>query len=87
MPAQLALLLDQSQSDIGTFFSNVMPRFDLDWGRFENEWNTFKARIPEPWKLNNDGREFKVGERARDRGLEAKHPVILIPGVISTGLE
>ena len=87
MPAQVAVLLDQSQSDLSAFFSNVMPSIDIDWGRFETEWEAFKARIPEPWKLNNDGREFKVGEKARDRGLHAKYPVVLIPGIISTGLE
>ena len=51
-------------------------------------WEAFKTRIPELWKLNNDGREFKVGERMRDeRGLEVNYPVILVPGIISTGLE
>ncbi|KAJ7502907.1 phospholipid:diacylglycerol acyltransferase [Mycena galericulata] len=39
------------------------------------------------WKLSNDGREFQVGEAMRARGLTAHHPVVLIPGVISTGLE
>lgn len=87
MPAQLAMLLDQSQTDLGTFLSNYMPTIDIEWGRLETEWQGFRSRIPEPWKMNNDGREFKVGEKARDRGLHAKHPVILVPGIISTGLE
>ena len=87
MPAQIAVLLDQSQSDLSSFFSNVMPSIDIEWGRFETEWQAFKSRIPEPWKLNNDGREFKVGEKARDRGLHVTHPVVLVPGIISTGLE
>ncbi|KAK6439296.1 phospholipid:diacylglycerol acyltransferase [Oleoguttula sp. CCFEE 5521] len=30
---------------------------------------------------------FSVGLHARSQGIEAKHPVIMIPGVISTGLE
>jgi phospholipid:diacylglycerol acyltransferase len=30
---------------------------------------------------------FSVGLQARSQGVEAKHPVIMIPGVISTGLE
>jgi phospholipid:diacylglycerol acyltransferase len=42
------------------------------------------STIPEPWKLNTDGREFQVGDAMKARGLEAKYPVVLIPGVIST---
>ncbi|EJD08429.1 Lecithin:cholesterol acyltransferase [Fomitiporia mediterranea MF3/22] len=87
MPTQLALLLEQSQTDVGSFLTNLMTSIDLDWGRFETEWEAFKAKIPEPWKLNNDGREFKVGERMRDRGLRAEYPVVLVPGIISTSLE
>jgi phospholipid:diacylglycerol acyltransferase len=30
---------------------------------------------------------FSVGLHARSQGIEAKHPVIMVPGVISTGLE
>ncbi|KAJ4291515.1 phospholipid:diacylglycerol acyltransferase [Collariella sp. IMI 366227] len=30
---------------------------------------------------------FSVGVKAREEGLEAHHPVVLVPGVISTGLE
>ena len=57
----------------------AMPQFD-----FSAEWERFKSNIPEPWKLANDGREFQVGEEMKYRGLEAKYPVILIPGIIST---
>ncbi|KAL5504583.1 LRO1 [Sanghuangporus vaninii] len=87
MPTQLSLLLSQSQTDLGTLFQNVATSIDFDWGRLETEWDAFKARLPEPWKLNNDGREFQVGERMRDRGLRAEYPVVLIPGIISTSLE
>lgn len=87
MPAQLAVLLEQSQTDVSALLAGFMPTLDIDWRRFESEWELFKARIPEPWKLNNDGREFRVGERMRDRGLQADHPVVIIPGIISTGLE
>ncbi|KAL5521320.1 hypothetical protein ACEPAG_9244 [Sanghuangporus baumii] len=87
MPTQLSLLLSQSQTDLSALFQNVMTSIDFDWGRLETEWDAFKARLPEPWKLNNDGREFLVGERMRDRGLRAEHPVVLIPGIISTSLE
>ncbi|TDL20055.1 phospholipid diacylglycerol acyltransferase [Rickenella mellea] len=77
-PAQLSMFLQQY--DIQKF---QIP--GLDWTRIEAEWNNFK--IPELWKLNNDGREYQVGEAMKERGLTAKHPVILVPGVISTGLE
>ena len=43
-----------------------------------------------PWNIgrsNFDGREFSVGEELSQRGLKAKYPVILIPGIISTALE
>ena len=30
---------------------------------------------------------FAIGLQARSQGIEAKYPVIMIPGVISTGLE
>ncbi|KAI0314675.1 phospholipid/diacylglycerol acyltransferase [Amylostereum chailletii] len=53
----------------------------------ESEWSRFTSQIPEPWKLNNDGREFQVGDAMKQRGLTAKHPVVLVPGIISTGLE
>ncbi|PFH53776.1 hypothetical protein AMATHDRAFT_136887 [Amanita thiersii Skay4041] len=59
----------------------------VDFSRVEAEWARLRSNIPEIWKLNNDGREFEVGERMKQRGLTAEHPVILIPGVISTGLE
>ncbi|EEB86878.1 hypothetical protein MPER_16014, partial [Moniliophthora perniciosa FA553] len=52
-------------------------------------WNRLRSNIPEVWKFNHDGREFQVGEQMSKRGLAAKYPVVLIPGVISTfqGLE
>ncbi|KAG6831756.1 hypothetical protein H0H92_007908 [Tricholoma furcatifolium] len=62
-----------------------LPGFDL--ARVESEWSRLRSGIPDIWKFNNDGREFQVGEAMKARGLSAEHPVILIPGVISTGLE
>ncbi|CCM00154.1 uncharacterized protein FIBRA_02182 [Fibroporia radiculosa] len=81
----LALLLDQYDINVPQF-----PQFDfpqLDLTLFESEWRKFRSSIPEPWKLNNNGLEFTVGEAMAARGLTAKHPVVLIPGIISTGLE
>ncbi|KAH8828190.1 phospholipid diacylglycerol acyltransferase [Flagelloscypha sp. PMI_526] len=80
MQAKIQLLMDQY--DIAF---PEMPGFDFSV--VEQEWRRLRSNIPEVWKLNSDGREFKVGEEAAARGLTAKHPIVLIPGVISTGLE
>lgn len=75
----LALLLDEFEFDIS------MPQLpQIDLSMVENEWRRLKSSIPEPWKLANNGLEFKVGEAMAERGLSAKHPVILVPGIIST---
>ena len=87
MPAHLAVLLEQSQTDVRALLTGFIPAVDIDWRSFESEWELFKARIPEPWELNNDGREFRVGELMRDRGLRADYPVVIVPGIISIGLE
>ncbi|KAF8829409.1 hypothetical protein HHX47_DHR3000650 [Lentinula edodes] len=80
MHAQLTLLMDQ--------YDVTLPQLpDFDFSRFETEWNKLRSNIPELWKFNRDGREFQVGERMKARGLSAEYPVVLIPGVISTGLE
>ncbi|KAG1901020.1 Lecithin:cholesterol acyltransferase-domain-containing protein [Suillus fuscotomentosus] len=60
---------------------------DIDLSRVELEWRRFRNNIPEVWKLNNDGREFKVGEAMKARGLTAHYPIVLVPGIVSTGLE
>jgi hypothetical protein len=61
----------------------------MDLSRVEAEFARLRSalQIPEVWKLNTDGREFQVGDEAKARGLTAKFPVVLIPGIISTGLE
>ena len=71
-------------------FSVFLEEYDLslplpiDLSRVQAEWNRLISTIPEPWKLNTDGREFQVGDAIKARGLDATYPVILIPGVIST---
>jgi phospholipid:diacylglycerol acyltransferase len=66
-----------------------VPLPQIDFSRFEHEWAKLRRNtaLPEFWKLNNDGREFQVGEAMHERGLSAEFPVILIPGIISTNLE
>jgi phospholipid:diacylglycerol acyltransferase len=82
MHTNLALLM--SSYDI------ALPQLpDFDFSRLETEWNRLRQNtvMPDVWKLNNDGREFQVGEAMRARGLDAEYPVVLIPGIISTNLE
>lgn len=62
--------------------SMSLPQIDLS--SVQAEWKRLISTIPEPWKLNTDGREFQVGDAIKARGLEANYPVVLIPGVIST---
>jgi phospholipid:diacylglycerol acyltransferase len=57
---------------------------DIDLSRVELEWKRFRNNIPEVWKLNNDGREFQVGEAMKARGLTAHYPIVLVPGIVST---
>ncbi|KII96161.1 hypothetical protein PLICRDRAFT_35093 [Plicaturopsis crispa FD-325 SS-3] len=78
--ASLTLLL--SEYDI-----NFPELPDLDFSRVDAEWQRLRSNIPEFWKLHKDGREFQVGEEMKARGLSAEYPVVLIPGIISTGLE
>lgn len=76
----LALLLDEFEW--GEMSLPQLPAFDLSL--VENEWRKLRNNIPEVWKLNNNGLEFTVGEAIAARGLSAKHPVVLVPGIIST---
>ncbi|KAH9917564.1 phospholipid:diacylglycerol acyltransferase [Fomitopsis serialis] len=84
LQTHLALLLDQYD-----FTLPQMPQIELqiDLTRFETEWRRLWSSIPEPWKLNTNGLEFSVGEKVAAEGLTAKYPVVLVPGIISTGLE
>jgi hypothetical protein len=83
----LAFVEPDIPSHFAVFFEDYdislsLPQIDLS--RVQAEWKRLLSTIPEPWKLNTDGREFQVGDAIKARGLEANHPVILIPGVIST---
>ncbi|KAF9228378.1 LACT-domain-containing protein [Gyrodon lividus] len=79
MHAHLGLLMEEYD------ISLRMP--EIDFSRVEVEWGRLRSNIPEVWKLNNDGREFQVGEAMKERGLTAQYPVVLVPGIVSTGLE
>ncbi|KAH9828727.1 phospholipid:diacylglycerol acyltransferase [Rhodofomes roseus] len=84
LQTHLALLFDSYD-----FSLPQMPQIELqiDLTRFETEWRRLWSNVPEPWKLNTNGLEFTVGEKVAEEGLTAKHPIVLIPGIISTGLE
>jgi phospholipid:diacylglycerol acyltransferase len=80
-----------SLPDIPGHFSIFLEDYDIslslpqiDLSNVQAEWKRLMSTIPEPWKLNTDGREFQVGDAMKAKGLEAKYPVVLIPGVIST---
>jgi phospholipid:diacylglycerol acyltransferase len=73
---QFSLFLDYHEISI------KLP--DIDLSSVESEWNRLRSNIPEVWKLANDGREFRVGEEFKARGLSARYPVILVPGIVST---
>jgi hypothetical protein len=76
IPGHFAIFLEDYDISLS------VPQIDLS--SVQAEWKRLLSTIPEPWKLNTDGREFQVGDAIKARGLEAKHPVVLIPGVIST---
>ncbi|KAF9524019.1 phospholipid:diacylglycerol acyltransferase [Crepidotus variabilis] len=90
-----AFVEPQDIHDLHSHFKTVVDSYEitmpplpgLDLSRVEVEWTRLRGSIPEIWKFNNDGREFQVGEAMKARGLTAEYPVILIPGIISTGLE
>jgi len=77
MHAHLSLLLEEYDITIPS-----IP--DFDFSRVEEEWRKLRGNIPELWNFNRDRRDFQVGESMKDRGLSAQHPIILIPGVVST---
>lgn len=80
------IILRPYHSSLLLFFEHYeLSRFsELDWERIEFEWERLRIQIPEPWKLQEDGREFQVGEALSERGLKPVHPVVVIPGVITT---
>ncbi len=71
-------------------FDITIPEFStldiplMNFSRVEAEWQRLWQNIPEPWKLNNNGLEFTVGEKIASKGLSAKYPIVLVPGIIST---
>ncbi|KAH9940368.1 phospholipid:diacylglycerol acyltransferase [Epithele typhae] len=81
----LALLMDAFEFRIPELPGVDFPQFNFT--SIEREWQSLWANLPEPWKLAADGLEFTVGDKIAAEGHSAKHPVVLVPGIISTGLE
>jgi phospholipid:diacylglycerol acyltransferase len=77
LQAHISMLLEE-------YDFNIPDMPGLDFSRMAIDWERLRGNLPDFWKFNNDGREFQVGEQMRQRGLTAEHPVILIPGVVST---
>lgn len=52
----------------------------------EFEWNQITESISKsaPGRLWAESNDFRVGVALKKEGLEAEHPVILVPGIVST---
>ncbi|KAG8890015.1 hypothetical protein FRB98_001450 [Tulasnella sp. 332] len=61
-----------------------LPGFNMP---FDVEWRHVSDSLLEGAKQWTTNRDFTVGWELKAQGLEAKFPVILIPGIVSTGLE
>ncbi|EJD47048.1 LACT-domain-containing protein [Auricularia subglabra TFB-10046 SS5] len=64
-----------------------VPRLpELELARFFAEVGNMRASLPSMDQFQGvEG--FSVGERLASEGLAAKYPVVIVPGIISTGLE
>ncbi|CDK27017.1 unnamed protein product [Kuraishia capsulata CBS 1993] len=79
--------------------SPFLPDLDklVNFDSFTNYWEEWYEMLPasmqgtmdavEGEKLRGSSDSFAIGKQMKGVGLEAKHPVVMIPGVISTGIE
>lgn len=69
----------------------MMEELDLSFSLPGNlsilEWRQLADAVATPALSWLTSRDFSVGEELAKNGYNAKHPVVLIPGVVSTGLE
>lgn len=70
-PDTLQAMFDNGVKDFNSFTSATLA-------------NLTAFNTPRAWMTNRD---FKIGRELADRGLRKKHAVVMIPGVISSGLE
>ena len=80
--SNLRNVIDEQLSSMGVDLSNMDLSFKVPGEFAELSNSLFTA--PREWIQSKD---FKVGRQLHHKGLRAKHPVILLPGIISTGLE
>ncbi|CAE7128382.1 unnamed protein product [Rhizoctonia solani] len=77
LPPNLALLLEEYDLS-----SLSLPGLEFEWDQITRSIS--KSTPGRLWAESND---FRVGVALKEQGLEASHPLILIPGIVSTGLE
>ena len=77
LPPHLSLMMEEL--DMSYLFS--------DLANFTSVATELSDSILTPAKAWLQTRRFTVGDSMRAAGIEAKHPIILVPGIVSTGLE
>ncbi|CAE6472572.1 unnamed protein product [Rhizoctonia solani] len=77
LPPNIALLLEEYD-----LTSLSLPGLEFEWDQI-----TQSISKSAPSRLWAESKDFRVGMALKEQGLEASHPVILIPGIVSTGLE
>jgi phospholipid:diacylglycerol acyltransferase len=80
LPPHLSLMMEEL--DMSYLFSDL-----ANFTSVATEWRQLSDSILTPAKAWLQTRSFTVGDNMRAAGMEAKHPIILVPGIISTGLE
>ena len=80
IPPHLAILMEEFDLNLS------LPQL-ANLTTFAPEWRKISQSLFEPARDWLQGRDFAVGDELRGQGITAKHPVILVPGVVSTGLE
>lgn len=77
IPPHLSMLLDEY--DLSLPFA--MPNTSMS---LQFEWRQLTVPFTEAANAWTTTRDFKVGTDMKERGLAAKYPVVLIPGIVST---
>jgi phospholipid:diacylglycerol acyltransferase len=74
LPPNIGLLLEEYD-----LTSLSLPGLEFEWDQI-----TQSISKSGPGKLWAESKDFKVGTALKEQGLEASHPVILVPGIVST---
>jgi hypothetical protein len=81
---KLSLMYSDLSLSVDNSLANIALPSDILAGLKNFSANPFDHTPAFEWMKNYD---FDVGLRLQEEGLKAEFPVILIPGIISTGLE